>query len=414
MAQRKCNALENFFFQNNIRFVAGLKFPALARTFVAEAVRKALSGHISGLLRVAPDTSGSVLTLGQEALIKERVCRGASCALEEALAEDVDDLKNQAGPMEVTLLLDREGMCWGLCINSNHALCDGKSIASIVEYFFGALKGSTHGEAPLQKLAVVPSDWGSTLETSWPPQNEREPPYLPLGGPVINLGDIVTLRRGDQDHRQGNTDKHITVSHSVVERVKAVLRAKRATLTGLMISCLQSAIFECLPTTSGCASVSVLVDLRPCISETNISQAFGTVSVGAVRGFNRAALIEAAAAATADLRQRVARGEAHRSARDMTSGRFSLPEATIELSNHGIYSVPKDADLLLSQRFDGYEGVSVLMHTDSGTGSLKLVTSAGDDLDGDRVQELVIERAVAAFSSVVDDVVQSGMKVHKC
>ena len=124
-----------------------------------------------------------------------------------------------------------------------------------------------------------------------------------------------------------------------------------------------------------------------------------------------------AAAATADLRARLARGEAHRQGLALCRGGPEGPEATIELSNHGAYAgssqsiplpqrsrryaLPPGAQAALAQRFDGYDGpVSVLLHSEA-DGPLRLHASWGAGVDGPAVCAL-LRRAAELLELLAD------------
>ena len=151
-------------------------------------------------------------------------------------------------------------------------------------------------------------------------------------------------------------------------------------------------------------SVSVLVDLRPYIApDAATSQAFGTVGVGCkvlpmVDGL-RHHVLDLAATATAQLRTRISRGEAHRQAMALASGRFEegAPPATLELSNHGVYR--ECSELALAQRFDGYDGISVAVHSEHPSGSMRLCASAGANIAAVGLERLMF-RATELFGLV--------------
>lgn len=68
----------------------------------------------------------------------------------------------------------------------------------------------------------------------------------------------------------------------------------------------------------------------------------------------------------------------------MTEGRFDAgpPEATIELSNLGVCQIPEGAKLYTAQRFDGYEGVSCMIHSEGNkAGAMRWSVSLGQGLD---------------------------------
>eukprot|EP00656_Telonema_subtile_P035054 TRINITY_DN39067_c0_g1_i1.p1 TRINITY_DN39067_c0_g1~~TRINITY_DN39067_c0_g1_i1.p1 ORF type:complete len:159 (-),score=26.88 TRINITY_DN39067_c0_g1_i1:59-535(-) len=145
--------------------------------------------------------------------------------------------------------------------------------------------------------------------------------------------------------------------------------------------------------------------MRPhLLPNSNVSQALGTVTVGSVvslqpeivdRELSQQLLLRAGAM-TADLRHRIGRGEAHRQSQALASGQFDqgAPAATVEISNHGVYQTAPGACVALGQRFDGYEGLSVLVHSESDSGMLWLSASVGPEL-GQAAVLRMLERAAA-------------------
>ena len=63
----------------------------------------------------------------------------------------------------------------------------------------------------------------------------------------------------------------------------------------------------------------------------------------------------------------------------MSKGEFGTgtpPAAAIELSSHGIYETG-NSEVLLAERFDAYDGVSISLHTDSHSKNMHLFISVG-------------------------------------
>jgi len=127
------------------------------------------------------------------------------------------------------------------------------------------------------------------------------------------------------------------------------------------------------------------VDMRPYLKqECRVSQAVGTVTVGSVvsrqatEAAVRTAIRQQTGLLTKDLWTRIKRGEAHRQSSYLASGQFGsgAPSATVEISNHGEYATSRNETVLLGQRFDGYDGLSLAAHSESGSGILRLAASA--------------------------------------
>jgi hypothetical protein len=101
-----------------------------------------------------------------------------------------------------------------------------------------------------------------------------------------------------------------------------------------------------------------------------------------------------------DMRRRIDSGEAHRQAVALSTGNMQTAcpvEPTVELSNHGVYELPVGvvAAIEVAQRYDGYKGCSVVVHTEGATGIMKGAASIGSDISAagaallmDRIQDL--------------------------
>lgn len=77
---------------------------------------------------------------------------------------------------------------------------------------------------------------------------------------------------------------------------------------------------------------------------------------------------------TSELKAVVLRGDALRSAKMMCNGQWDDVEkltGTVELSNHGVYDVPVDAQVAVTQRYDGYRGVSIIFWSEKGSENMK-------------------------------------------
>lgn len=236
-----------------------------------------------------------------------------------------------------------------LVINANHALLDGRALQQILA-----------GQACLRTLAL---DWTDLVR----PRASRD--LLPL----VKAPKLVELMPGD-----GGRDVRIDLD---------VVKVSGATVTGLLVAAFHAAI-------GGPVSVSVIVDMRPLVERSDeLLNAPGAVTVGShvdVREDDVQGVVDLARTVTSDIKRRIARGEAHFQALAMAEGRFSdLPEATLELSNHGIYKLPtRDSRLDLSQRFEGYVGASICAHTEDPSGIMRLAASIGG-VDRDAIVDLL-------------------------
>jgi hypothetical protein len=79
----------------------------------------------------------------------------------------------------------------------------------------------------------------------------------------------------------------------------------------------------------------------------------------------------------------------------LTSGHFDHragPPATLEVSNLGVCQLPQGAKMYTAQRFDNYDGVSCMVHTESSSGCMRWNVSIGKGLDS-RLIDRVFSRA---------------------
>lgn len=171
-------------------------------------------------------------------------------------------------------------------------------------------------------------------------------------------------------------------------------------------------------------SVSVLVDLRPALEEfqlEEIPQAIGTVTVSlpsdvfygdtddgtdtnveekknVKKNNHQQRLLDNAVIVTSQLRERISRGEAIRCARALTHGEFdkASPSATIELSNLGLCDMTSSSlsgttTMYTAQRFDEYDDVSCMTHTETNTGLMKWCIGVGvGDLDRTLIEKIFL------------------------
>ena len=201
-------------------------------------------------------------------------------------------------------------------------------------------------------------------------------------------------------------DLRVVISQAVFQQARLAAKDRaNCRVAALLTACVLVAMAELAnPSNSESVplSVSLIVDMRPYVlAPQSVSQAIGSVTLGAVvepssRGFSGNAdersrtlfdyVLQVAGQVSVDFQTRMARGEAHRQAACMASGQFQhgAPEGTIEISNHGIYDTGvngRERAVLCSQRFDGYEGLSLAAYSESGSGEFHLALSRGRALD---------------------------------
>jgi len=218
-----------------------------------------------------------------------------------------------------------------------------------------------------------------------------------------------------------------------VRAAQRALRGRGATITGLWVACLQQALAELYladrpAASSCCVSVSVLADLRGSAFKArtdprDVPQAFGSVALGATTGAVEEAdrgahVLMLAAVASEQLRSRMARGEAHRSARALAGGKafapdFTGPAATIELGNQVVFSIPESFEVALAQRRFADEGVSVAVHSEQ-SGKLVITASSGAGVDAAGL-DVVTAKAAGLFldAASLDSSVTTGAKTHR-
>ncbi|OLP97316.1 hypothetical protein AK812_SmicGene20356 [Symbiodinium microadriaticum] len=358
--ERPCNALEAIFVGANIRFLAALGVPEVDASQEETSISCRFHGVVLG--ESGGKKEGQNVTCSEDPARSywTTLSRRAGAALAEALADitgGVLQIRVASEWQEQRSLRDLDG-------------CDAQH-----------------------------ADRGVSLEGR---------AYQILIGGALRFG-LADDRRGPYDivvedipepssyESSGEPVFRRILEASTFTKVLAVGKESSASATGLLVAMLQDAIGS---------MYLVLVDLRPMLEkEATVVQAIATVTTAAEvrRGAGRLSL---AKAASEDIRRRVARGEAHRQARLATSGKFDQcpPPGTVELSNlgtplgRGMFPVTGH-ELLLDQRFDGFEGLrlggvfveilSILAHTEGTGGPLRLLASVGDGVDGWAISEVL-------------------------
>ncbi|GCA62118.1 hypothetical protein KIPB_001345 [Kipferlia bialata] len=207
-------------------------------------------------------------------------------------------------------------------------------------------------------------------------------------------------------------DARVSVSPQVLDRARRHGREHGATVTGLvnasLIQAIGSMYLECHPEVSECSvSMSIVVDMRPYCdpsllsdADTPLRQAIGTVTLAhpvTTSAPSADTLLQMAGTVTQDMQHRIERHEHVLSSKALSDGRFDAgpPSATIELSNHGSYAGPpfSQAEVLTTQRFDGYPGLSVLVHSVSAAEGTALCLGVA----GCEMGKEVLDRAAHLF-----------------
>jgi hypothetical protein len=399
-AERPCNGIEQVFVACNIRFAVAVWFVApidvgAAQEAVSAAVRESICGW---LVIVQSGEACSLCCCNSDELPK--TCTREADNPEEALQTEVS-ADNPANGAIHLVLFKKDGLCTGFCINACHAACDGRSMRNLIEKCLQ--KASLNTAANVAPPAFVQVDWGSLLQQHRLTKCDASPLFLPLPATAVCLAELC------MDDKNDGCNMRLDVLPSVVSNAITASREHQASITGLWVACLAQAAAEIYfkrhSKQQCCISVSVLVDMRPHLPPgTLVAQAFGTVTVGVLvcqendESSLSSLILRHASAATADIRARISRGEAHRSAIALCEGKFDEgpPAATIELSNHGVYQIPEGTceKLLLAQRFDGYDGISVSIHSESASGVMRLCASGPA-----RFGDALLSRAAAHFAA---------------
>jgi hypothetical protein len=434
---RPCHALERLFVDLNIRFAVGL---ALASPVSVEVSRRALDAglRVSGLDRLAVVSEGNTTSIAvtSRSITKIEsvpvVDESLTVTLEGLVARsDVPSLGMvQCYLLTTTVSADNDGATTdevvGIVVNANHALCDGRLLQTCMGAVADAISGKEpHRQPPPFHDPTVLRSLHDDLKL-WSDENPPpDPVYLPPpqdAAKVVRLSEIPHFLDSSRDDSTKNFTLRRDIPGSVVARCHHELHLKQATITGLMAACWIQAIHEAILANDGSpegdgtlvVTISCLVALHSQLPKGLYTNAFGTVTLAGEgvphRENNKSQqhfvdrMIDLAAECTRDLRSRIHRGEAANQSLALCRGMFdsgSTP-GTIELSNHGVYRT-SDAisEVAMQQRFDGYDGVSVLMVSESHRQVMRLLANVGP-MYSRRAIESVMDRVVELWSLVSD------------
>ncbi|KAG9395594.1 hypothetical protein J8273_2789 [Carpediemonas membranifera] len=244
-----------------------------------------------------------------------------------------------------------------IAVNTNHALCDGREMRTLLS--------SVH-TAPTPTRVVGTESWGTLADVALAGIHTT-PYYIPVQD-CISIHDAL----GSAE----TVSEDVTVALPVQSLLEYKIRGSSP--TGTIAAALQLALgrryLSIHTEAASCAvSVSILVDIRPYVTcNSEIGQAFGTVTVDCIIGRDTTSLTQLAAEASGQIKHRIERGEALRQASALAGNMASCcPSATIELSNHGRYP----CSVRMSQYFPGYDGISVAMYSEGDT--MRLTASVG-------------------------------------
>ena len=283
-----------------------------------------------------------------------------------------------------------------ILVNGNHAMVDGRSLMHLVGLATQVVEPSSKW-----KDAIVLPDWKELVKEEVT-KRRAEPPFLPgkHEGNILTIQELCKTKSSlPQSYRW---DLSQTVLKALRQKIKS--KAPGSTFSGFLLAILMNAVaIEYDGEKPKDIGISLLVDLRPYLTRSyndeQLSQAHGTVTIlestTNLKGFEDEDMWNLSTNLTQQIRLRVDRGEAHRSALAVTQGEFDRagPAATLEVSNLGVCPVPQGAQLYTAQRFDGYEGVSCMIHSEGNEdGSMRWNASVGGGLEA-TVVERVFTRA---------------------
>lgn len=421
---RHPSGLEQLFLQCNVRFAAAASFPAVPVRKAIGALRHALHTTALDAAEVSKaESSGDEVIFwlsegGTEASkVREITVHPMEhLELSRQLADVIAADTSAEGSVPAHLFTNGEGECVAAVLNANHALCDGRTMRVAIEALLKAIASSEECISDAVVLCNTPLLQLDELLLHHPSTRvpDGDPSFLPINGSILPLAEIGALqRKGPTSSLASNAI--VNIASDIIKKCRNTRDSSSFTVTGLLVACLVQALSEAYregreaPVNERTSiAVSVLVDLRPYLPpEHSPLQAFGTVTVGlpiaaAVDGIElQRYLIDTAVEASAQIRKRIERGEAHRQALLFWRGEFESgqPPATVELSNHGVYQTTPGSEVALDQRFDGYEGISISAHSESTSGTLRMCASAGDSTDTHRLGEVL--RRLVFFCSTV-------------
>mmetsp|Transcript_21218 Transcript_21218/g.39608 ORF Transcript_21218/g.39608 Transcript_21218/m.39608 type:complete len:496 (-) Transcript_21218:884-2371(-) len=357
----------------------------------------------------------------------------------------------------------------GLFVNVNHAMADGRSLTRLVE--MATTKPlrqeklsdqGKHDSQPTGKYPIIVPDWHELVKQCMTTRQwDDGPAFLPGNYNMLTIDELCAAAIGGANENRnaspnGSESYEFEFSADTIIALRKVIKkttSKHAntTLSGFLAAVLMRSLameytLTCtqepppLPRDIG---ISMLVDLRPQLKQQQqqqeidvqvLPQAFGTVTLMestdrltmSTRSDDTAEndtvtehkhdghhmILALATELTQQLRRRIERGEALRTGVALASGQFENagPPATLEVSNLGVCRLPKGAKLYTAQRFDGYDGVSCMIHSESYSndnddtasavaGCMRWNVSVGQGLDGEVIQR-VFTRAAALCEQI--------------
>eukprot|EP00730_Choanoeca_flexa_P011663 TRINITY_DN27481_c0_g1_i1.p1 TRINITY_DN27481_c0_g1~~TRINITY_DN27481_c0_g1_i1.p1 ORF type:complete len:402 (+),score=75.20 TRINITY_DN27481_c0_g1_i1:2-1207(+) len=380
---RAVTAFEGLFLCSNVRFVNVLEY---AEAVSAAAAKARLEHVMQSSLPFWLDAEASNNNRFNLS-IRSRPSSIDSMHIDSGkdmgtLADDLAAQDEDISPIKVIMLLTSDNLCKGLAVNANHAMVDGMSMVN----FWQRLTSDheMHSQQP-----SLPPCFHHCL-----PESSSHTPFLPLPSNTLGLKAILG-GQGDEKPRH----LRIKIPAAIFEAARAAAKASGVKATALIAAVLHLALADVYLAdhrdVDTCAtSVSILVDMRKFMHEEgeddfgDYQLAIGTVTVGAtVQRADLASpdgLLRVAKRAQKELTDRLANNEHIAQALALSQGRFDegAPSATVELSNLGRIAPDTSHRLHLAQRFDGFDGISILTHSQNE--GLVLTMSIGAGLNSSK------------------------------
>ena len=311
-------------------------------------------------------------------------------------------------------------------LDGNHAMVDGRSLVGLATDIAHNLHHDDHEneeDDTLEESMASPLgpliDWRDLLNDpslEERPQWNANPSYLAPTESILNIADDLSPMPSPHDNDPNANSFSYIVSGELMQKWKMVVGAEKQqsgasiSITAVIVEMIMHSLSQEEGSAGKHLSVSVLVDLRPFLLSSedehhDLPQAISTVTLSLPADeFNGTSTgvveehLSRAKMLTSQLKDRIARGEHIRCARALTNGKFeeAAPPATIELSNLGVVDMPKGVQMLVGQRFDDYDGVSCMAHSEKESGELKFEVGLGKNMSYGRV-ESIFERVIESM-----------------
>ena len=455
--ERPLNALETLFASANVRFALVVTIPCSKdnnekcedlwnnlQQSIHVAIQSSRIGYLSLEYREDPrkethDESSWKLVEHTTPVARLALQNAKSLAIEDPqtfLQSEVAQTSSGEGPLLIRLIRTSSGMV--LTVDGNHAMVDGRSLTQLVHLATLCTPRSADDDDDDWKQVRIP-DWKDLVKDALPGSSITEHGRDDVAG-TTDATTMLTLAElhksvTPQQH-QSCPDQTFAFPVSIVTEIRNALKTKAspASVTGVIVAALLQSLateYESSSTNNNAAKpkdigISTLVDLRPYIQQQSQYQGSKTANPlpqipqihGTVTLVERSDMVlelstlKLARQMTLQLHRRIQRGEAHRASLAMTTGNFGqLPASTMELSNLGVCQLGTDGSALwTAQRFDEYDGVSCMVHSESflssssstETGMMRWTVSVGNGIDAETIRRVFV-RASNLFQAVASN-----------